>query len=345
MNKIVCEMCGSGEFIKDGDFFVCQSCGMKYTTEAAKKMMIEGTVNVTVDKSADLQKFYEIARRAKADNNNETAYQYYNMILAQDPTSWEAYFYATYFKALDCKIAGISNAAISITNSLESVFNLINKTEEEKLSCIKEVVGKCTDAVDLLHLNEKNHYDGIDQSIKDQYTAEYIATVRNIINILYVAGDCIEKTFTGNEIKKYAADLWKIANEKYSNMSGSGSQSGALLIDTYAIKIGKYDLGYLRERCRYVKAYTENNYQAGVGCAIPFGIFAGLIFGGFVWLGLFAAEVSMSTCWGWSIGVALVTLLIAVGSKISEEKADKKKSNARAELLEATIREYEKKQK
>ncbi|MBR5479413.1 MAG: hypothetical protein IKU84_04480 [Clostridia bacterium] len=347
MKKLQCEMCGSGEFVKDGDFFVCQSCGMKYTTETAQKMMIEGTVNVegtvTVDKSADLAKFYEIARRAREDGNNETAAQYYNMILAQEPTSWEAYFYATYFKALQCKIAGIGNAAVSITNSLESVFQLINKNESEKLSCINEVVRKCTEAVDLLYLNEKNHYDGIDQSIKDQYTAGYIATVQNIITILYVAGDCIEKIFADSEIKKYAVDLWKSTNEKYSNMSGSASQSGGLLIDTYAIKVGKYDIGYLRERCRHVRATTENSYQAGVGCAIPLGIIMGLFFGGFLWVVLAVSEVSMSTCWGWSIGVAVVTMLCVTMGKISDEKSDKKKSNARADLLEAVINEYENK--
>ena len=38
MKALKCELCGSTEIIKDGDFFVCQSCGMKYTLETAKKM-------------------------------------------------------------------------------------------------------------------------------------------------------------------------------------------------------------------------------------------------------------------------------------------------------------------
>ena len=44
MKALQCELCGSTEIIKDGDFFVCQSCGMKYTLETAKKMMVEGVV-------------------------------------------------------------------------------------------------------------------------------------------------------------------------------------------------------------------------------------------------------------------------------------------------------------
>ena len=37
MKAIICEMCSGRDFIKDGDFYVCQSCGTKYTAESAKK--------------------------------------------------------------------------------------------------------------------------------------------------------------------------------------------------------------------------------------------------------------------------------------------------------------------
>ena len=46
MKALVCELCGGNDFVKEGDFFICQSCGTKYSSEAAKKMMIEGTVDV-----------------------------------------------------------------------------------------------------------------------------------------------------------------------------------------------------------------------------------------------------------------------------------------------------------
>lgn len=47
MKKIQCEICGSLELTKQGDFFVCDFCGCKYTLEDARKMMIEGTVDVS----------------------------------------------------------------------------------------------------------------------------------------------------------------------------------------------------------------------------------------------------------------------------------------------------------
>ena len=47
MKAIQCEMCGSTEMVKKDGMFVCQSCGTKYSVEEAKKLMIEGTVDVS----------------------------------------------------------------------------------------------------------------------------------------------------------------------------------------------------------------------------------------------------------------------------------------------------------
>ena len=107
MKALQCEMCGSQDLVKDGGFFVCQSCGTKYTVEEAKKMMVEGIVDVKgtvkVDTSDELKNLYEIARRAKDTNNSENAAKYYDMILVKDPQSWEANFYTTYYQAINCK--------------------------------------------------------------------------------------------------------------------------------------------------------------------------------------------------------------------------------------------------
>ena len=84
MKALQCEMCGSQDLVKDGGVFVCQSCGTKYTVEEAKKMMVEGTVDVKgtvkVDTSDELKNLYEIARRAKDAENSDNAAKYYDMI-------------------------------------------------------------------------------------------------------------------------------------------------------------------------------------------------------------------------------------------------------------------------
>ena len=60
MKQLTCEMCGGTDLIKQDGVFVCQSCGCKYSVEEAKKMMIEGNVDVSgstvkIDNSAEIE--------------------------------------------------------------------------------------------------------------------------------------------------------------------------------------------------------------------------------------------------------------------------------------------------
>ena len=68
MKRLTCEMCGSTDLIKDGGVFVCQSCGTKYSVEEAKKMMIEGTVEVAgtvkVDNTDKIENYLHMAKSA-----------------------------------------------------------------------------------------------------------------------------------------------------------------------------------------------------------------------------------------------------------------------------------------
>ena len=155
MKVLKCEICGSTELVKQDEFFVCQYCGAKYSPEEAKKMMIEGTVDVSgstvkVDDSAELENLYKIARRAKDDNNSENAAKYYDMILIKDPNSWEASFYVVYYKAISCKLAEMTYAINSLSNCLGTVLNLIDDNVNDefgKALAIKEVSDCCFDSL------------------------------------------------------------------------------------------------------------------------------------------------------------------------------------------------------
>ena len=103
MKALVCEMCNSNDLVKQDGMYVCQHCGTKYTIEEAKKLM--GIVKI--DDSDELKNLYELARRAKNDNNSENAQKFYEQILVKDPSSWEANFYSVYYQCLNTNIAGI----------------------------------------------------------------------------------------------------------------------------------------------------------------------------------------------------------------------------------------------
>lgn len=147
MKALKCEMCDSTDLVKDGDYFVCQNCGTKYTVEAAKKMMIEGTVDVSgstvkIDNSDQLDNLYTLARRAKEENNTKQAKDYYNQIVVNRPDDWEARFYSTYYNCADIVIAQIPNSAITLANSISNVYEMIEKSalsSEDKNRAFDEV--------------------------------------------------------------------------------------------------------------------------------------------------------------------------------------------------------------
>ena len=146
MKAMVCEMCGRHDLVKQDGMYVCQSCGTKYSTEDAKKLLIEVSGEVKIDTSEELNNLYEIARRAKDDNNSESAQKYYDMILVKDPKSWEAQFYSVYYRCSQCKIGQIESAAITLANSLGNVLGLIKENvigENEQAAAVNEVTGKC----------------------------------------------------------------------------------------------------------------------------------------------------------------------------------------------------------
>ena len=94
MKQLTCEMCGGTDLIKQDGVFVCQSCGMKYSVEEAKKMMIEGTVHVvgsvSIDNAGSYDRIVELAKDAFADGMWESAYDYYCQAVAIKPNDAES---------------------------------------------------------------------------------------------------------------------------------------------------------------------------------------------------------------------------------------------------------------
>lgn len=256
MKKLVCEMCGGTDLIKDGGVFVCQTCGCKYTIEEAKKMMVEGTVDVSgstvkVDTSDELANLYQIARRAKDDNNSENAAKYYDLILIKDPFSWEAAFYVVYFKAMECKIAQIRSAAISVSNCEDSVLSLVRDhvPEDEQESAVKEIMIRSALIANILESGAKNYYDNISQDIKSKYTQEYLDNACAARDIAYNCGTQIEKIFGGKpNIAKLAAEAWKAGIAIHNKLLPlfNDIQSNKNVILSYAKKIEKYDPTFAR---------------------------------------------------------------------------------------------------
>ena len=96
MKQMVCEMCGGTDLIKQDGVFVCQNCGTKYSIEEAKKMMIEGNVDVSgstvkVDNTGSIENYYKMAESAYDSSNQKEAENYCNKIIEIDPDNYKAW--------------------------------------------------------------------------------------------------------------------------------------------------------------------------------------------------------------------------------------------------------------
>lgn len=253
MKKMVCEICGGVDLVKEDGVFTCQGCGGKYSLEEVKKMMVEGNVDVSgstvkVDTSDELKNLYELAKRARNDGNSTNAQKYYDQILVKDPNSWEAYFYSTFYQSMNCKIGEIGVAANRINNCESTVFELIKKNvtdPEEQKKTVKEIAGKLIFISDMLFNGYKNHYDGISYQVRGRFTQEYVYNCAAARDIVYDGGDHIINIF-GDEYGEIAADCWKlgISQHKILLYCFSNQQINRDKINSYVEKVNKFDPEY-----------------------------------------------------------------------------------------------------
>lgn len=270
LKRLTCEMCGSTDLVKQDGVFVCQSCGCKYSVEEAKKLMIEGVVDVSgstvkVDDSEELSNLYELARRAKKSHNAEDIIKYYEKILLKDPRSWEASFYTVYIKAQDCEAVDVKSAANSLSGCLPTVVTLIKdyvKESDDQLSALTEISNCSHKAFDILYTKAKEYYDEIMASTKykkDNASMDlrcetdenYPYTCRAVFDILYVLGDQIDEQF-GSTYKDLSMSAWKTAAETHDSYEQTHfyKEEEKQKVLSYKQKLGKYDVESKRQAIR-----------------------------------------------------------------------------------------------
>lgn len=218
MKRLVCEMCGGSDLVKQDGVFVCQNCGTKYSVEEAKKMMVEGTVSVEgtvavegtvkVDKSEELKKLYTLARRAKDSDNTDNAVRYYTQIEMQDPDSWEAYFYLIYFKARTSKKGEIDKVIKDLSNCFKTTMQLMHEAHldesvtAENLQMIQKDMKVISEilAYTIMDLSP-NAYNDINE------VKEIVFRRRDLFAMIENLGDTIIDVF--NNYHDIAVEVWK----------------------------------------------------------------------------------------------------------------------------------------
>lgn len=178
MKQLTCEMCGGTDLMKQDGAFVCQNCGMKYSVEEAKKMMIEGTVDVQgtvkVDNTAFVQKYLANARRAKEKEDWSETEKYYNMVEQNDPTNIEAIFYSTFARVKQAlleaetkdKRQGVFNVLVKSVSIIDDNYDNANEEHHKLLFKILDDIeglkeGKIVPTTHLQEYVTKNGYGNI----------------------------------------------------------------------------------------------------------------------------------------------------------------------------------------
>lgn len=298
MKALTCEMCGSQDMVKQDGYFICQHCGTKYSVEEAKKLMIEGTVEVQgtvkVDNSDKIDKLYKLARRAREERSYESAYKYYEEIVIDNPNDWESTFYTMFCKSMGIKINEIIETADRIERAIKNTLNNINDYvgEEEKAKVLSQVVDETIVLANSFYGGAKSFYDNMNaenlkmlavnaliarQSARDT-EKKFFDMVAMIADMDIHFGDEAIKIFGENnsELVNEIVKVWKNANEIYCaavNVFGKGS----IAISGDNANVHKAIIGAIDERIKkYDASYIHPDTSAmngGGGCYVATAVY------------------------------------------------------------------------
>ena len=164
MKQLTCEMCGSTDLMKQDGVFVCQSCGCKYSVEEARKMMVEGTVEVAgtvkVDATAKIENYLDLSKNAYDSGNGQSAFDYANKALEIAPKNsraWIAKMKAIEYigtlgelKLMEVIEAGKNAVAFADEASKKEItFEVYSYEAKRSLELLKLAMNKMADTEDI----------------------------------------------------------------------------------------------------------------------------------------------------------------------------------------------------
>ena len=229
MKQLVCDMCGSVDIIKQDGMFVCQFCGTKYSVEEAKKMMIEGTVDVQgtvkVDNSAFVEKYLANARRAYEKEDWEEVEKYYNLVEQNAPNNMEAVFFSAFGKAM-----------LAMTD--EDYYK-----KQQKFTVLMKSISVINDYYEVTNEDKQTVLTKISNAIVQMHNVDFVYNV----NSLGIGGNAWHKKLIEGVKDAYITELNQIASvhdepyiqELLSKMNEMQTQKPACYVATCVY--GSYD--------------------------------------------------------------------------------------------------------
>lgn len=255
MRAMQCELCGGTDIVKEDDFFVCQSCGMKYTPENAKKMMIDGVVNiqgtVKLDNTKLIDNYLSISRNAYDSGNSKEAEEYANKVLEIDPTNYKA----LYLKgvAAGWQTSGMNNRIPEAVDCFALAIE--NCADEQKLEDLKETVANDVSKLTLAMMRLRCE---IYKKLPSEENAiSLFAEAKNSLDlVLKLIASC---GFKPKEFRGEAATMMNnAAVDAFDGVIWKDYTNGKPLILTNKFGVSKYKLAQPNDVSRYA---TPSKYD------------------------------------------------------------------------------------
>ena len=255
MRAMQCELCGGTDIVKEDDFFVCQSCGMKYTPENAKKMMIDGVVNiqgtVKLDNTKLIDNYLSISRNAYDSGNSKEAEEYANKVLEIDPTNYKA----LYLKgvAAGWQTSGMNNRIPEAVDCFALAIE--NCADEQKLEDLKETVANDVSKLTLAMMRLRCE---IYKKLPSEENAiSLFAEAKNSLDlVLKLIASC---GFKPKEFRGEAATMMNnAAVDAFDGVIWKDYTNGKPLILTNKFGVSKYKLAQPNDVSRYA---TSSKYD------------------------------------------------------------------------------------
>ena len=289
MKAIICEICGSHEFIKQDGIYLCEVCGTKYSVEeisALVREVSEEELKTSQQKAqqkqkeeqkkvdaAELELQLHNARTARDAGDLTGAAKLYETIFKQAPSSWEAAFYGAYIAAKQCTIFQLRSVSHAMRSAVSTSLNLIRShgtDRAQQISAVTEVAGRATEISDQLYNMAREHYAGLDEESRTAGKQVVLNDCTAAKEILYSLGNDIDALFPDfPELGMAAADAWKAGIEKDNGLLQflDYKEAARNAILEYVPKIQKYDGSYqppeLKEKKRgcYIATAVYGGYD------------------------------------------------------------------------------------
>lgn len=230
MKQLTCEMCGGTDLIKQDGVFVCQSCGCKYSVEEAKKMMIDGTVDVSgstikIDISAEIEYLNDKLNRSVEIKDYNSMLRISDELLRINKDNPDALFIYGY--ALACiDETSINETVVYAREALTTQYRVVGENEKfydfatTVLTKLYKLINVCYE--DYVNGTYSQSYQMNQENSQQKAIEEYARTgKKQDASLLEIAGNALmakidSKAAASNFNNIVATELIKLIDSIYN---------------------------------------------------------------------------------------------------------------------------------